>query len=329
VLGPLIGGFITTYIDWRWVFFVNVPLGVLGIVLVTRYFDNFKEDKQRPLDWMGFILTAIALSGIMYGIETIGRAKTGEAAIGALVLVAGLIVGVFALWHLRRHAHPVLELSIFRHKTMRAGIGCGMLFRLGAGTLVYLLPLLLQVVFGMSAFLSGVLTFMSAAGAMSMKATARPILKWFGFRTAMIGNALISAVTIAWCALFTENTPVLLIGVLLLIGGFFQSFQLTATQAIVYADIPNPQMSSASTIASMAQQLSRGFGIAFIAGVLNLMLALRGTNELALIDFQVAFVVAATFAVASITFCWPLAPDAASELSGHRRKIDPGSLPPG
>ena len=328
VLGPLIGGFITTYIDWRWIFFVNVPLGILGIILVTRYFDNPKEDNPRPMDWLGFVLTGIALACIMYGIEAIGRG-TGEAVIAAVVLVVGLIVGALALRHLRRHPHALLELSIFRHKTMRAGIGAGMLFRVGAGTLVYLLPLLLQVVFGMSAFLSGVLTFASAAGAMSMKLTARPILKWLGFRTAMIANAIIAAVTIAWCALFTENTPVLLIGVLLLIGGFFQSFQLTATQAIVYADVPNPQMSSASSIASMAQQLSRGFGIAFIAGVLNLMLALRGTTELALIDFQVAFLVAATFAVASITFCWPLAPDAASELSGHRRKIDPGSLPPG
>lgn len=321
VLGPLVGGFITTYFSWRWVFFVNVPLGVLGFFLVSRYFDNPKEEHPRPMDWMGFVLTGVALSCLMYGIETIGRG-TGEAVLAGAILVVGFIVGALALRHLRRHPHPLLDLSIFRYPTMRAGLGCGALFRAGAGTLVYLLPLLLQIVFGMTAFLSGILTFASAAGAMSMKVTARPILKRFGFRTAMIGNAIISAVTIAWCALFTDATPVLLIFVLLLIGGFFQSFQLTATQAIVYADIPNPQMSTASSVASMAQQLSRGFGIAFIAGVLNLMLALRGTSELALVDFQVAFAVAATWALLSITFCWPLAPDAASELSGHRPKAD-------
>jgi MFS family permease len=153
-----------------------------------------------------------------------------------------------------------------------------------------------------------------------MKVTARPILKRFGFRNAMLGNALISAVTIAMCAFFTDTTPVVLIFVLLLIGGFFQSFQFTATQAIVYADIEHQRMSTASSIASMAQQLSRGFGIAFAAGLLNLSLTWRGAEQLRLIDLQVAFAGAATFALLSILFCLPLTRDAAAEVSGHRLK---------
>jgi EmrB/QacA subfamily drug resistance transporter len=319
VLGPLLGGFITTYISWRWIFFVNVPLGLLGIFLVSRYFDNPKEENPRPMDWVGFVLTGVSLSCIMYGIEAIGRGA-GEAAVAGAVLVVGVIVGALALRHLRRHTYPLLDLSVFRNPTFRAGIGAGAVFRVGGGTLVYLLPLLFQVVFGMTAFLSGILTFASAAGAMSMKATARPILKRFGFRNAMIGNALISAATIAMCAFFTDATPVMLIFVLLLIGGFFQSFQFTATQAIVYADIEHQKMSTASSVASMAQQLSRGFGIAFAAGLLNLSLAWRGTGDLTLFDLQVAFAAAATFALLSILFCWPLAPDAAAEVSGHRSK---------
>ena len=323
VLGPLLGGFITTYISWRWIFFVNVPLGILGIFLVTRYFDNPKEDNPRPMDWVGFVLTGVSLSCIMYGIEAIGRGR-GEAALAGAVLATGVIVGAFALRHLRRHVHPLLDLSVFRIPTFRAGIGGGSVFRAGAGTLVYLLPLLLQVVFGMTAFVSGILTFATAAGAMSMKATARPILKRFGFRNAMIGNALISAATIAMCAFFTPSTPALLIFVLLLIGGFFQSFQLTATQAIVYADIEHQKMSTASSIASMTQQLSRGFGIAFAAGLLTLSLAWRGAAELSLFDLQLAFAGATTFALLSILFCWPLAPDAAAEVSGHQRKTSAG-----
>ena len=208
------------------------------------------------------------------------------------VLIAGFLVGAIALRHLRRSANPLLDLSVFRVPTFRAGIGAGSTFRAGGGTLVYLLPLLFQVVFGMTAFLSGILTFATAAGAMSMKAIARPILRRFGFRTAMIVNALISAVTISMCVFFTDTMSVTLIFVLLLIGGFFQSFQFTATQAIVYADIEHERMSTASSIASMAQQLSRGFGIAFAAGTLNLSLALRGDNHLSLIDLQVAFGVA-------------------------------------
>ena len=320
VLGPLLGGFITTYISWRWIFFVNVPLGILGIFLVTRYFDNPKEANPRPMDWVGFVLTGVSLSCIMYGIEAIGRGAS-EAVVASAVLVVGVIVGALALRHLRRRTHAaLLDLSVFRNPTFRAGIGAGSVFRAGGGTLVYLLPLLFQVAFGMTAFLSGILTFATAAGAMSMKLTARPILKRFGFRTAMIGNALISAATIAMCGFFTDTTPVVLMLLLLLIGGFFQSLQYTATQAIVYADIEHQRMSTASSIASMAQQLSRGFGIAFAAGLLNLSLAWRGDADLTRFDLQVAFVGATTFALLSILFCLPLARDAAAEVSGHRSK---------
>jgi EmrB/QacA subfamily drug resistance transporter len=317
VLGPLLGGFITTYISWRWIFFVNVPLGILGIILVTRYFDNPKESNPRPMDWVGFALSGIALACIMYGIEAVGRGS-GEAVVAAAALLAGFVVGIFALRHMRRHPHPMLDPTVFRIPTFRAGIFAGSVFRAGAGALVYLLPLLFQVVFGMSAFLSGILTFATAAGSMSMKLTARPILKRFGFRSAMIGNALISAVTIAICIFFDASMPVFLMFVLLLIGGFFQSFQLTATQAIVYADMEHTRMSTASSIASMTQQLSRGFGIAFSAGLLNLSLAWHGASQLTMIDLQVAFTGAVTFALVSILFCLPLKPEAGAEVSGHR-----------
>jgi EmrB/QacA subfamily drug resistance transporter len=320
VLGPPIGGFITTYFSWRWIFFVNVPLGILGILLVTRFFDDQPEENPRRLDWIGFLLSGLALSGIMYGIESIGRGGS-ELPIAIGLLAGGIILGLLALRHLRQNADPLLDLSIFRIPTFRASIGGGSLFRAGAGTLVFLLPLLLQVVFGMTAFASGIVTFASAAGAMSMKVTARPILKRFGFRTVMIANGIISAATIGMCGFFTGATPVLLIVVLLLVGGFFQSLQFTATQAIAYADVSHQQMSTASSIASMAQQLSRGFGIAFVALLLHLSLAWRGATALGTFDLQVAFAGATALALFSLLFYWPIAPAAASEVSGHRPKI--------
>src|SRR4029077_1745497 len=233
VLGPPIGGFITTYFSWRWIFLVNVPLGILGIILVTFFFDDQKEEIRRPFDWLGFVLTGTALFCLMYSIEAFGRGR-GDVTELVILLVLGVALGTLALRHLRRSPHPLLDLSVFRIATFQTSITGGSLFRAGAGTLVFLLPLLLQVVFGLSAFASGTITFATALGSLSMKLSARPILRRFGFRSVIIVNSVISAATIAMCAFFTGATPVPAIFALLLIAGFFQSLQFTATQAMTY-----------------------------------------------------------------------------------------------
>jgi EmrB/QacA subfamily drug resistance transporter len=318
VLGPPIGGFITTYFSWRWIFLVNVPLGLLGMLLVTLFFDNPKEDTQRPLDWIGFVLTGLAAFCVMYGIEAIGRGNGGLEAAG--LLVAGFALGALSYYHLSRAKHPLLDISVFRIQTFQAAIYGGSLFRAGAGTLVFLLPLLLQVVFGLSAFASGSITFATAAGSLSMKITARPIIRRFGFRNVILFNGVISAAAISMCAFFNAGMSTYLIFVLLLIAGFFQSLQFTATQAMTYADVPEPLMSTATSIASMTQQLSRGLGISTVAVLLHLSLAWRGAAKLGTFDFKVAFAGAVMFAVLSLFYGWILHPDAASEVSGHRPK---------
>jgi EmrB/QacA subfamily drug resistance transporter len=320
VLGPPIGGFITTYFSWRWIFLINVPLGILGIVLVTIFFDNPKEDgPPRPLDWLGFVLTGASLFCIMNGIEAIGRGH-GDVLEVIGLFVFGAVTGALAIRHLRRTPHPVLDISVFRIPTFRTSITGGSLFRAGAGTLVFLLPLLLQVVFGMSAVASGSITFATAVGSMTMKATARPILRLFGFRRVIIVNSVISAASIAMCAFFTSATPVALIFVLLLLAGFFQSLQFTATQAMGYADVEQKQMSTATSIASMTQQLSRGFGIALVATLLHLSLSWRGASALSTFDFKVAFTGAAIMALLCLPFGLSLHHDAAAEVSGHQPK---------
>jgi EmrB/QacA subfamily drug resistance transporter len=319
VLGPPVGGFITTYFSWRWIFLVNVPLGILGIVLVTLFFDNPKEDTQRPLDWIGFVLTGAAAFCVMYGIEALGRGQVG-AKVGVALLAAGLALGALSLWHLWHAKHPLLDLSVFRIPTFQTAIYGGSLFRAGAGTLVFLLPLMLQVVFGLSAFASGSITFASAAGSMSMKLTARSIIRHFGFRNVLLFNGLISAASIAMCAFFTSAMPAYVIFCLLLVGGFFQSLQYTATQAMTYADVGPPQMSTATSIASMTQQLSRGFGISCVAVLLHLSPGWRGATALGTTDFKVAFGGAVAFALLSLFYSWTLHPDAAAEVSGHRPK---------
>jgi EmrB/QacA subfamily drug resistance transporter len=318
VLGPPIGGFITTYFSWRWIFFVNVPLGLIGMLLVTLFFDNPRAEIKRPLDWLGFLLTGAAAFCLMYGIEAIGRGR-GGADQAAGLLVAGFVLGALSIWHLRRAKHPLLDLSVFRIPTFQAAIFGGSLFRAGAGTLVFLLPLLLQVVFGLSAFASGSITFATAAGSLSMKITARPIIRWFGFRSVILFNGLISTGAIAMCAFFTAGMSRYMIFALLLVVGFFLSLQYTATQAMTYADVQKPLMSTATSIASMTQQLSRGFGIAAVAALLHLSQAWRGATSLDTFDFKVAFAGAVAFALSSLFYGWILHPDAAAEVSGHQR----------
>jgi EmrB/QacA subfamily drug resistance transporter len=321
VLGPPIGGFITTYFSWRWIFLVNVPLGILGIVLVTVFFDNPKEETHRPFDWIGFVLTGAALFCLMYSIEAFGRGR-GDPTEVIVLLVTGVVVGTLALRHLWSSKHPLLDLSVFRIATFQNSITGGSLFRAGAGTLVFLLPLLLQVVFGMSAFASGTITFATALGSVSMKITARPILRRFGFRKVIIVNCLISAVSVAMCMLFSPATPVVVIFGLLLVAGFFQSLQFTATQAMTYADVDQARMSSVTSIASMSQQLSRGFGISFVAALLNLSMVWRGASTLGRPDFIVAFTGATILVLLNLPFGLILRHDAASEVSGHRPKIE-------
>ncbi len=320
VLGPPIGGFITTYFSWRWIFLVNVPLGILGIVLVTLYFDNPKEETPRPLDWIGFVLTGVSLFCIMYGVEAIGRSG-GDFIVPLVLLAVGAAAGAAALHHLWRAKHPVLDLSVFRIPSFRAGICSGSLYRAGAGTLVFLLPLLLQVLFGLSAAASGSITFATAVGSMSMKATARPIIARFGFRMVIIVNSFVGAASIAMCALFTAATPLYVIFVLLLLAGFLLSLQFTATQALGYADVGQQQMSTATSIASMAQQLSRGFGISIVAVLLHLSLVWRGSGSLDHADFVVAFAGAAVMSMSALLFCWNLPHDTGAEVSGHRPKL--------
>jgi MFS family permease len=175
-------------------------------------------------------------------------------------------------------------------------------------------------VFGLSAAASGSITFATAAGSMTMKASARPILRLFGFRRVIVINSVISAASIAMCAFFTASTPVVLMFVLLLLAGFFQSLQFTATQAMGYADVEQAQMSTATSIASMTQQLSRGFGIAVVATLLHLSLTWRGATTLGTTDFKVAFAGAALMALLCLPFGLSLQHDAAAEVSGHQRK---------
>jgi EmrB/QacA subfamily drug resistance transporter len=316
ILGPPIGGFITTYAHWRWIFFINVPIGVLGIILVSRYIEDIREENTPPLDLIGLLLLGIGLSGIVFGLAVLGQNFVPVWLSGAITLTGLAFSAIYAL-HARRKAHPLLDLNLLRIATFRASVIGGSIFRIGVGATPFLLPLLFQIGFGLSAFASGLLTFASAAGAMTMKFSAAPILKRFGFRKVLIVNGILSALFIASYGFFTPSTPHALIIGLLLMGGFFRSLEFTSINAIAYADVPAPMMSQATSFVSAAQQVSLSIGVAAAALILETVRSERGDNAITVADFTPAFaIVALVSAIATLSFM-RLPRNAGAELSGR------------
>ena len=320
VLGPPIGGFITTYASWRWIFFLNLPVGILGIFLVSSFIENYREPESPSLDWIGFLLSGTAIAALVFDCDLVERP---DASMGLILVLLGVSVaaGLAAAWHIRRRDHPVIDPTLLRVQTFAVSVLGGSIFRVGTASLNYLLPILLQIGIGMTAFTSGVLTVASAAGSFAMKIAAIRILRRWGFRTVLVVNGAISAISVLICAAFTGDTPLLLIFLVLLIGGFFRSLHYTALNSIAFADIPMPRMSAATSFSSMVQQISNGMGVAVAAVVLNWILIWRGASLtlIPIADIQLTLIIMAALTLCSCLYFTRLAPDAAAEVSGHRR----------
>jgi EmrB/QacA subfamily drug resistance transporter len=316
IVGPPLGGFITTYLSWRWIFWINIPIGIAGVTLALILFEQVREEYVPPFDWRGFVLAATGLAGVMMGFETIGRGLLPTAAVAALV-VAGVAALTLYVRHARRRAHPVLDLGLLRIGTFRAAVLGGFIFRIGIGAIPFLLPLLLQLGFGMNPLQSGLLTFAAAVGALTMKMAARRILRHFGFRNVLIVNALISAVSIGACAFFDVATPGAVILAVLLLGGFFRSLEFTSINALAYSDVPRERMSRATSFASVGQQLSLSVGVGLGALILHVVVGLRGAEGAAAQDFAPAFLIVAGISASAALVFWRLPSDAGAEVSGR------------
>lgn len=317
IVGPPLGGFITTYFHWRWIFFINIPIGILGIVLATLFVPNIREEDTPPLDILGFLLSGIGLALLMLGLATGGRHLIPTEVSIACVIV-GAVSLVLYVFHARRSPHPVLNLGLLKVPTFRASVLGGSLFRIGIGAIPFLLPLMLQIGFGLNPLASGSLTFIAAAGALFMKTLAKRILEHTGFRRLLTVNAFIGAAFVAANGFFTPETPHWLIMIILFIGGCFRSLQFTSLNAIGYADVSHRQMSSATSLSSALQQVSLSIGVAFGAFVLETAASLGGTGEITAADFGPAFwAVACVSALSGFVF-FNLSPTAGAEMSGHR-----------
>ena len=326
VIGPPLGGFITLAFSWRWIFLINVPIGILGIVLASIYIENLKEDDTPPFDWRGYLMLGGGLATLMLGLATAGRHLLPLWASLASFALGGVLLAAYAR-HVRRVAHPVMGFALMALPTFRAGVIGGALFRLGVGAIPFLLPLMLQLGFGYDPLQSGAITFAAAAGALFMKALAARILRTAGFRVILVWNSLVCAAFIGVMGLFRPDWPQALILLLLLVGGCFRSLQFTALNALSVADVVRRDMSQATTLSSVVQQVALAVGVTVAAFALEAASALQGHSTLVTEDFGPAFFFMAALSALSFLVFRGLDPGAGSEMSGHGRRIEPAAGP--
>ena len=316
VLGPPVGGFITTYATWHWIFIINVPIGLIGIALASRYIADLRAEQHERFDVLGMVLAGLGIAGVAFGLSVLGLNFLPWTVVAALI-VGGACFIVAYLAHARHTANPALDLTLFRLPTFFASVTGGFIFRLGLGALPFLLPLMLQVGFGMTPLQSGMITFATALGAIGMKWATATILRRFGFRTVLVVTALVSSAFLAACAGFTETTPVAVMVTLLLVGGFFRSLQFTSINTIAYADVDPHRVSRATALVSVAQQLAISSGVALGALAVELTVRFRGNGVLQANDFPPAFLAVAAISALSVFIFARLSPDAGAELA-HR-----------
>lgn len=320
VVGPPLGGFITTYFSWHWIFLINIPVGLIGIFMAQRYIDPIRSDNPERFDLYGMMLAGLGVGGIAFGLSVAGLNLLPWTVVTALIGTGSVSMALYVM-HARRTDQPALDFTLLRLPTFRASIYGGFLFRVGVGAMPFLLPLLMQVGFGLSPFGSGLVTFSSAVGAIGMKTLAARIIRTFGFRNIMTVNAVVSSVFLAACALFTVTTPLLLIMIILVVGGFFRSLQFTAINALTYADVEPERMSRATTLASVNQQLAISAGVALGAFSVETTMLFRHDTELTAGDFGPGFLVVSVLSAMSTFYFMRLPADAGHQVSGRRTVV--------
>ncbi len=317
VIGPPVGGLIVTYLSWRWIFDINVPIGVAGFILVSVFIADVREPSPGRLDIVGLLLSGVALAGFMGVLELVGRHLVSA---GVLVAVgaAGLASGILYVWHARSQRRPLLDFSLFRLPTFAVSVLAGSLFRVGVGAQPFLLPMMLQLGFGFSPAHSGAVTFASALGAIGMKPGTQWMLRRFGFKPTLVINGMVCALGLAVCAAFRPGWPIAAIYACLIVTGFLRSLQFTAYNSIAYAEVPPARMSAATTLYSAMQQVSLTVGIPIAAGVLLMARSSAGHAVPTPPDFAAAFLVVAAISFLAGPMSLILPSNAGMEMSGHR-----------
>ncbi|HEM7970603.1 TPA: MFS transporter [Citrobacter farmeri] len=317
IIGPPLGGFITSYANWRWIFFINVPLGLLAIALALRFIPTIRDDDRRPFDLPGFIATAISMVSLVYAMELLG-AQHPEGVLTIALLALGVGTFAFSLRHFRRADYPMIRLDAMQVPTFRVTMYGGSLFRASISAVPFLLPLMFQVGFGMNAFQAGSLVLAVFVGNLTIKPATTPLIRWLGFKKLLLINGALNILALLACALLTPTTPVWLVLLVLYLGGVFRSIQFTGISTLAFADVPSAQMSYANTLFSTATQLAVGLGISL--GAIGIRIGANvsewlGINAIPGISFRLAFVAIALICLIGMVDTLRLEKNAGSAVS--------------
>lgn len=313
--GPPIGGFLTTFVSWHWIFFINIPIGIAGIALSTRFLPEIPRGALKPLDWRGFFLAGLAFSGLLFGLSVLSLPALPPA-VGAITTLVGAVSLIGYILHARASPAPLLDLGIFRDPLFRTAVLGGSIFRIGMGATPFLLPLMLQVGFGLTAFETGLIMLFGALGAITAKFSTTQTYQALGFRPVLVAGTVLSSLVLVVTGLFEPTTPAWWMAALSFGAGVVRSTFFTGINAMSFAEIPDDKTGQASALSSVGQQLSFAMGVAVAGGILEIVSAGR-QGELLVADFHVAFwVVAAISLCAAIPFML-LPRDAGAAVSGH------------
>ncbi len=315
VVGPLLGGFFTTYSSWRWIFYVNVPFGLTGILLAMRFMEEVPGDRAVNFDFAGFAIFGCAVGMLQFAMEMTGRQTLSGVWILTLFAAAAALLIAFGRYA-RRVAMPVVDLTLFRQRSFAIGTIAGGLCRIGMNGSPYLVPLMLQVGFGLSPIASGSITFLGSAGAILIRLFIAALLRVFGFRRVLGVSAVIAAVGVAGYALITSHTPHWLIAAYVIGFGLVRSTQYMSSNTLSYAEVPHSQLSHATSLGGLIQQLTVSFGVSLAALLLSVVSA-HG-KPLTPARFHAVFLIMAVLPLLAVPGFLRLRPEDGAQVSGHR-----------